>query len=485
MGLRGTILAVLMFAWCCPYACSAETQPLIRAGAVKVDITPPLPACYDLLQVATEVAHPLHARVLYLDDADDQVLLVAVDYEGILRTAYDTLRQAIAEATGVPRSRIVVNSNHSHNAPWVNLDLQELLAPHGLRQVDTEYFDDTVAEIAKAARQAKEKCRAVTISAGSAQLPEMAWNRRSGYARPEDVDRLNRERRYPIGVTDPTMGLVRFDDLQGNAVAVLSVYASHYVSAGSNKISSSYSGPAMDRIERELGNDCVSLFFQGCAGNVVPPPGFPNGSKENVEKAGELFAGRALPVLEKEMKRVDRGRFDFASKRVRLPLAPLREHGSIDSVRSMFAKPAVNASAHHRALTLSQLQQRFDEALKLYQEHQERPYVLNLTAYGDRLTLARRLDEWSDYDLQALRAGPLSLVILPGESFIEFALEIRRRAGCEFTFVAGYADMTPVYIPDETAFEEGGYEVGLWCYSTPQTGNVLVREAVDLLRAFD
>lgn len=459
----------------------------IRAGAEKVDITPAVPAAIDLLQTASEVAHPLYARVLYLEDGDDQAILVATDYEGILRTAYEKLRGAIARATGVPTSRIVVNANHSHNAPWINLDLEDLLAPHGIRQADKKYFEGVVARIAEAARRARDASRPVTLAAGSAKLPELAWNRRTGYVKPADEARFNRKRRYPIGITDPTLGLVRFDDVMGKPVAVLTVYASHYVSAGPGKVSSSYPGPAMGAIEKELGGGCVALFFQGCAGNVAPHPDLPNGSREAVEKAGALFAGRALPVLKGKMKPLGVDAFTFGSRKVTLPFAPLREHGSMDYVRSLFTKPSVNASATYTPLPLAGLERELDRALQLYQRHRgdkdAYSYVLNLTAYGDRLTLARNLKEWSDYDFQALRAGPLCLVFLPGELFIEFGLEIRDEVGAEYTFVAAYNDLTPVYVPDATAFEEGGYEVGLWCYSTPETGKVLVREAVKLVKS--
>ena len=233
--------------------------------------------------------------MLYLEDEDDRVILVSTDFEGILRTAYEALRTAISKATGVPASCIVVNANHSHNAPWINLDLEDLLAPHGIRQVDKEYFRDVVAKIALGAQQAKERRLPVTISVGSTRLPELAWNRRTGYVEPEDVGPFNRRRRYPIGVTDPTLGLVRLDDRDEMPVAALCVYASHYVSAGRGKISSSYSGPAMGMIERELGHGCVALFLQGCAGNIVPPHDLPNGSKEAVEKAGELLAEACAP----------------------------------------------------------------------------------------------------------------------------------------------------------------------------------------------
>jgi hypothetical protein len=159
----------------------------------------------------------------------------------------------------------------------------------------------------------------------------------------------------------------------------------------------------------------------------------------------------------------------------------------MDYVRSLFTRPAVNASAEYASLTVAGLERAFDRALQLYQRHRADKdaylYVLNLMAYGDRLTLARNLKEWSVYDFQVLRAGPLCLVFLPGEAFIEFALEIRNQVNAEYTFVAAYNDLTPVYVPDATAFEEGGYEVGLWCYSTPETGRVMVREAVELAKS--
>ena len=91
---------------------TADTR--IRAGAAKVDVTPPLPAIYDLMQVATRIGQPLHARVLYLEDDDDRVVFVATDCEGLLRSAYEAIRSAVSGATGVPPRHIVVNSNHSH-----------------------------------------------------------------------------------------------------------------------------------------------------------------------------------------------------------------------------------------------------------------------------------------------------------------------------------------------------------------------------------
>jgi hypothetical protein len=479
---------------------AAAAGSTIDAGAAKVDITPPLPATYDLLQTAHQATLPLMARVLYLEDQNAKVIIVATDYEGILRTAYEMIRRAISQETGVPVNSIVVNANHTHNAPWINLDEEDLLAPQGIHQVDKLYFREAVTKIAHAANLAKKNKRRVTISAGSVEMPELCWNRRTGYVRSGDLARFNRKRRYPIGITDPTLGLVRFDDLHGKAVAVLCFYASHYTGAGPNRISASYPGPAMRNIEQEMGPGSVALFLQGCAGDVTPPVagidgggccengGLPNGSPEAVEKVGGLFSAKALPVLQTGMRPVAQDGFSFASKKVPIPLAPFREHGSMEYVRAIFVKPAVNASASYAALDLAGLKGKFDEATELYKQKLREgdkrdlySYVLNLTAYGDRYTLAKNLEAWSVYDFQALKAGKLCLVFLPGESFVEIGLAIRDQAGPKDTFVAAYNDLTPVYVPDETAFDEGGYEVGLWCYSTRATANTIVREALSLI----
>ncbi len=498
--MNRTVIGLLLFSSLTASAPGLSTG--IQAGAASVDITPPLPATYDLLQTAHEATFPLMARVLYLEDEDDEAIIVATDYEGILRTAYEMIRSAISKETGVPANRIVVNANHTHNAPWINLDEEDLLAPHGIHQVDREYFRDAVAKIARAARHAKESKRRVTIAVGSTQMPELCWNRRVGYVRAEDLPRFNQRRRYPIGITDPTLGLVRFDDQHGKAVAVLCVYASHYTGAGPDRISASYPGPAMRNIEQEMGSGSVALFLQGCAGDTTPPvrgidgggccdgPGLPNGSPEAVEKVGALFSGKALPVLKTGMKRVAEDRFTFASRKVRIPLAPFREHGSMEYVKAIFTKPAVNTSVTYATLDLAGLKGKFDHAIELYKQKLRASdksglydYVMNLTAYGDRYTLAKNLEEWSVYDFQALKAGPLCLVFLPAECFIEIGLAIRNQAGLDYTFVAAYNDLTPVYVPDESAFDEGGYEVGLWCYSTRDTANTIVREALSLIRS--
>jgi hypothetical protein len=439
----------------------------LRAGTARVEITPtefPTPYNLGIEELATQAADPLFARVLYLEDDDDRVLLLAVDWEGLLRSAHDMLRQAVAEATGLAVGNVVINASHSHNSMWINLDVEALLAPHGFHTIDTAYYERSVQAIAEAAQRAIASRRPARLSAGTGSLPELQANHREGYVKPEDRARFDAKRRYPVGVTDPTVGVVRIDPVEGGpAIAVLTSFAAHgTTSAGFGVISGDYPGAAMRRMEEVLGGETTALFLQGCGGNLSPGEGRPSGSPAAVEAAGGLLAARALAVLEAGLQPVASDGFAFGVRTVELPFVPLRGGDTVEI-----------------------LEERFRQAVEQYKQRRAaglRGGYDGIIALGDRLTLTRNLEEWSRYDLQALRFGDdLVLAFLPGETFIEYALELRERIDAGTVIVSAYNDSTPVYIPDPVAFEEGGYEVGPWCYATPQTGRVMVEATLELV----
>jgi neutral ceramidase len=68
--------------------------------------------------------------------------------------------------------------------------------------------------------------------------------------------------------------------------------------------------------------------------------------------------------------------------------------------------------------------------------------------------------------INILTLGELAIVFLPGEIFVETALEMERNAGTEQVMIVGFSENSVGYVPTETAFEEGGYETGpgRWSY---------------------
>jgi len=70
--------------------------------------------------------------------------------------------------------------------------------------------------------------------------------------------------------------------------------------------------------------------------------------------------------------------------------------------------------------------------------------------------------------VQVWRLGEQKVVAYGGETCVEYALRTKKELGAENTWVIGYANEVPCYIPSEQVLSESGYEPG-WEPSTKST----------------
>jgi hypothetical protein len=86
--------------------------------------------------------------------------------------------------------------------------------------------------------------------------------------------------------------------------------------------------------------------------------------------------------------------------------------------------------------------------------------------------------------INVISIGSLAIVFLPGEPFVETALEIERRSPFQHTIVTGYSENSIGYIPTKTAFQLGGYEVGpgKWSFLEPGAEALICKKALQLLQ---
>jgi hypothetical protein len=80
-------------------------------------------------------------------------------------------------------------------------------------------------------------------------------------------------------------------------------------------------------------------------------------------------------------------------------------------------------------------------------------------------------------EAQALGIGPLGIVGLPGEVFVEIGIQIKEHSPFSHNMVAGYTNDNLGYIPTSVAFEEGGYEPNAYVYMLEQRLEPSVEEA--------
>lgn len=426
----------------------------LRAGAARRDITPPLgtPAGLSLTERVDEIWDPLTATVLVVEQGDTRGAIVALDLVGVLEATHRAIRSAAAAAARIPEDHVVVVASHTHSAPYLSAELQDLLRPYGLRLMDEAYADDVVANVAAAAAEAAGRTVLVRVRVGRAPVDRVASNRRPRLPDGRVVHRYGRPpawmRALPEGLIDPAVATIRLQGA-GGTVAVIATYACHPTAAGGDNhghVSADFVGHGRPRIEQATGAPC--LFLQGCAGNVGTGKWVGRGRRADTVAMGGRFARGALRALADEAETTSGG-LAIGARRVALELEPL----PVDRLR-LDLELAVRAGEAGA-----------------------------IVATGDALVMARRIDELRRARVTAFLIGGAALVVLPGEVFVEHGLSIRERSPFGATVVAAYNDNSLQYIPTAAAFADGEYEVtGGWRYIQQGQGERLADEAVSLLR---
>ena len=145
---------------------SAADEPAFRLAVFRADVTPRLghPLLGGHLAGAKSVDDPLSANGLVLLGPGKPIVLVAVDWCEIRNDAYTRWQDALAEAAGTSRERVLVSSVHQHDAPLADLTADRLLRESGADGyiIDPEFHEQCVRRVAAALRQSLPLAQPVT-----------------------------------------------------------------------------------------------------------------------------------------------------------------------------------------------------------------------------------------------------------------------------------------------------------------------------------
>lgn len=225
---------------------TATTGPVVlRAGAAKVDVSPPADAA--LPAPFTGVDEPTYVRALVVDDGTARAALVSVDILGLTSDVATTVARRVAAAHGIPAERLLLAATHTHSVPP---DLGPTL----------------VEPIVDAVGRAVAALEPATLSVG---LGECRINvNRTLF----DTDLGQwREGRNDQGPSDKTLAVLVFRRPDGSPLALWYQYAVHAVVTGlRDMLNPDIPGAASAHLEAALGPDVVALFSMGCAGDQNP-----------------------------------------------------------------------------------------------------------------------------------------------------------------------------------------------------------------------
>ncbi len=407
-----------------------------RVATFEADITIPVGhACMGGgVADAREILDPLSAKGFVLLGAGQPLVIVALDWCQCNNDSYDRWRDALAEAAGTIRPRVLLATVHQHDAPICDLTAQQLLDGQGLfgYNCDGRFHEQAVQRTAAALRKALADARPVThFGIGQAQVERVASNRR--VVRPDGTITWERGSRSgdiygaPDGEIDPWLKTLSLWH-GSQAVVAWSCYAVHPMSCyGRGQVSADF--PGLARARRQADDPGVfQIYFTGCAGDTTA------GKYNTGEPAQrQALADRLYQGLVGAWQATRRQPLEGVELRVAELSLPPRDTGKF------------TIEAMHRTLADAKAGrwERISAALGL--------------SWRQRVAAGRPIDvPCLDFD------GEAQFLILPAESFVGYQLAAQRLKPDAFVMVAGFGDGAPGYIPTDQCCRDGYRDEYSW-----------------------
>lgn len=259
-----------------------EAAGTLRAGAARVDGTPPLgvplagynhgaravpnwplpePREYTTFMMpSTGVLNPSWVRGLVIDNGKDQVCFLSVEAIGADGSLFEhAIKIAHDQGFPLPVEKIVLCGAHTHSGPGaVSPERLWELAPATDLLVDS-IRTQFASSVAAAMVEAYAAMRPAKVGLGWGELVGVTRNRRANMSPYVNVDSI-----------DPHLGIIRVDALDGTPIATVWNFATHGTCYGPDNMS--FSGDIMGYASQlvETATSAPALFINADAGDIDP-----------------------------------------------------------------------------------------------------------------------------------------------------------------------------------------------------------------------
>jgi neutral ceramidase len=442
-------------------AVQARPGDALSVGYGEADITPEVGGSmpgYFTDRISTGVLDPLLAKVLVLSKGPTRLAIVALDLIGLQAPEVDQIRAAIYGVTRIPVEHVFVHSTHTHTGAQTprrfTTDAERIHPGLFPGKVDPRWTEGLPARVAAAAQRALAASRETDARLAVGRQEGLSFYRRfvmkDGTIR-TNPGRANPDVVRPAGDVPKSVYVVEFP----RAKTLLVSFALHPDCVGGTRYSADYPYHLTEALRESLGQDHRVLYLNSACGNInhidVGNPDQLKGYEES-RRIGRALAATVL-ASRQSARDVEVDALAARSRVVRAPLRPVPD--------------AVAESARR------DIESGVDFAKRNFNElHAPGAYILSRTQ-----------DRFHPSEVMAFRIGPLALVGLPAEVFVEIGREIQTGSPFNPTVVIGLTGGAMGYMPHRAGFAQGGYEAGYRSARyDPSTPDLWIRTAVELLR---
>ena len=395
-----------------------------EAGAAKIDITPPVGvelAGYSPRVEKTNRSTGIHDRIwiraLALRSKERCVLILVMDLLGIELLTTHRVRSLIAEKVPIIPGDILIACTHNHSAP----SIMDQHKKHWL--VDQAWKEATIQAAVDAAAMAFGNMRPAQVGVGKTEVHGVGANRKAWLDDGSVFHYVGLSARVPPkertvvkkGIVDPELSVLCVKDRAGRIIAVLMNYACHPWLYNGNLVSSEVSGACTELVEEQLRSenpDAVALFTPGTGSNIIT-----------------LQNQVPMPESLRERERW------FSAERARL--------GAILSQAALQVVQAMTEFTSPGSIT-SEI---CEMACPVYDKELGAVIAENGGLPPTDLVI--------DTEMQVVKLGPIVLVGLPSEVYVEIGLDIKKHSLYEDILVISQSNDYFADIITHEAAQEG------------------------------
>lgn len=395
----------------------------LRAGAAKVDITPPADAAVPMSGYASRqegfkgIHDRIYARAIVVSDGVREAALVSWEVIGVPNAVWEQVSERIAKETGIPPEYLLLSAVHNHSAP-APLGMYGAASPRS-GTYTTQLLDATV----EAVKQAKANLQPARMGIGTGTA-NVNINRREYSAERGWTLGYN-----PAGPSDKTVTVMRFDALSGKPIALLINYSVHVVVMGPE-------------------NYQISGDLAGATSRYVE-----NYYRRNAEETPRSDAGPGIRLAPETATDgvVALWTSGAAGDQNPVSLARGSDFTLVDALGKILGEQTVRAAA---AVQTS-------DSARIWGKQQV------ITCPGRRVepgSRARKVFTWTDAEPVSIRLGLLmindvALAGVSGEVMTMIQHHLAKVSPAGRTVMVTHANGASGYIPDDAAFEQVSYEI--------------------------
>ena len=418
----------------------------LKIGYARVNITPPMGvniAGYYKVRIADGVLDELEACAVAVGSGDTTALLITIDHCGLNKVFLNEWRELISSDTGVPAEAIFIHCTHTHTGPT-------LVKKHS-NPLTEQYEIFLKSRVRDVAVFALADMKDAKMGIGTGEAKNVAFIRR--YRMKDGTAKTNPgvnnpDIVAPIGITDESVHVVRFDR-EGAESVVLVNFANHPDVVGGNKISADWPGMTRRIVEKAIENT-KCICFNGAQGdvnhvNVHPKAGDFNDMFNDFDGCSRgygharhiarVVTGAVMSVYDK-VEYLEANDVKFMQKIVEIP--------------SNKPNPEDLPLAHK----YNDLHKAGRDDLIPY----EAMMLTTVVAEAARMVRLENAPDTFPMLFSAVSIGDVALFGVPGEPFNGVGRGLKTAEGWKMVIPCCLTNASEGYFPMMDSYDEGGYE---------------------------